>query len=226
MRWRDKVRSLNPEIVLLGYQMVIQHPRAQGPGNTILRQSRSYAVYPWGTVPTVPGEYPGARDKIYDPRSPQWQDLFLEACRATLNSYPFDGLFLDQCTVFFKASPIPHVRQEMRAALQTTLIRLRNEFPNVILVGNSAYNWEGLNGEMDEGRLDDMAYQFAPFPGHVKPYINMYQSVLKRADDIETVKRQMATAFRYGAYYGAAVNYQHVLWFDAFDRVLEEYRST
>ena len=220
------MRSLNPDIVLLGYQMVIQRPKAPGPGNTILRKSRDYAVYPWGTVPTVPGEHPGARTEIYDPRSPHWQDLFIKACGATLNSYPFDGLFLDQCTVFFKASPIPYVREEMRKALQATLIRLRNEFPDANLVGNSAYNWVGLNGEMDEGRPDDMAKQFAPFSGHVPPYMNMYQSVLKRANDVETVKREIAMAFRYGAYYGAAVNYQHVLWFDVFNRVMEEYRSS
>ncbi|MHB8453965.1 MAG: hypothetical protein ACYDDO_04545 [Acidiferrobacterales bacterium] len=222
--WRNKVKSLNPDIILLGYQVVIQRPEATGPGNDILRKSENYCVYPWGTTPTVPGEYPGAKAKIYDPRSPQWQNAFLSACRTTLASYPYDGLFLDQCTVFVKAYPFPQVRQEMRAALQATLTALRMEFPNVILVGNSSYSWDGLNGEMDEGRPDDMAMEFAPFPGHASPRIEMYQSILKRSDDIAKVEREMTLAHSYGAFYGAAVNSQHVLWFDIFDSVIASYR--
>jgi len=46
-----------------------------------------------------------------------------------LASYAFDGLFLDNCTVFQIANPLPSVHAEMIAALQRVLIALRQEFP-------------------------------------------------------------------------------------------------
>src|SRR5207247_1377934 len=104
---------------------------------------------------------------------------FLEACRITLQSYPYDGLFLDQCTVFEKAHPLPGVRAEMRQALQITLQRLRQEFPNTILIGNSSYNWQGLNGELDEGRPENMLAELAPFNGHTQPTKDLYNTILK-----------------------------------------------
>lgn len=225
-RWRDKVKSLNPNILLLGYQVVIQDTLVPGPGHDRLRKVKnSYCSYPGGMIPTVPGAFPGDLARIFDPRTPEWRTGFLESCNATLASYPYDGLFLDQCTVFGKAHPFPWVRAEMLAALQETLLELRKMHPNIILVGNSSYNFVGLNGEMNEGRPNDVPREMAPFAGHVQPRIEMLQTMLRHANDIETVKREMTLAHSYGAFYGACVEGTHVLWFDIFDDVIAAYRQ-
>lgn len=226
VQWRDHVKVLNPSIVMLGYQIVIEESTVPGPGHDILvtrgRAANAFCVYPGGFMPTV--NVNGWRRRIYDPRNAQWQAAFLDACRATLASYPYDGLFLDQCTVYDKAHPLPSVRLEMRQALQETILQLRKEVPATILVGNSSYDWAGLNGELCEGRANDMKKESALAFGHNVPRMEFYQSVLGRSDDIETVTREMALAHSYGAFYGAAVDYQHVLWFDLFDDVVARRR--
>ena len=214
VQWRDRIKHLNPKISMLGYQMVIEETTVPGPGHDVMRLVKdSWCMYPDGYHPTV-----GPRNfRIYDPRKPEWQESFLAACRTTLQSYPYKGLFLDQCTVYEKAHPLPAVKAEMRQALQVTLLRLRREFPGVILMGNSRYNWQGLNGEMNEGQPKNMLAELAPFDGHAQPTMDLYVSLLKNPNDIETVKREMALAHSQGAYYYACVDFQHVLWFDVFD---------
>jgi len=225
VQWRNRIKHLNPKISMLGYQMVIEETTVPGPGHEVMRSVKdSWCIYPGGYHPTVQVE-PGPRDfRIFDPRKPEWQESFLAACRATLQSYPYNGLFLDQCTVFEKAHLLATVKAEMRQALQVTLLRLRREFPGIILIGNSSYNWQGLNGELNEGRSEKMLEELAPFNGHVKPTMDLYQSFLKDPNDIERVKREMALAHLQGAYYSAAVDYQHVLWFDVFDEVIQQFK--
>lgn len=223
-QWRDKVKTLNPNIMLLGYQVVIQETVVPGPGHERLNKVKnSFCVYPGGMTPTVPGAFPGNFSRIYDPRTPEWRTGFLEACNATLASYPYSGLFLDQCTIFGRAHPFPWVRAEMLSALQDALTELRKMHPNVILVGNSSYNFSGLNGEMNEGRPGDITKEMSVFSGHIQPRIEMVQTMLKHANDVETVRREMALAHAVGAFYGACVEGTHVLWFDIFDEVLAAY---
>ena len=226
VQWRDRIKHLNPNILMLGYQMVIQENTLPGPGHEELRLVKdSWCVYPDGIYyPTVQVD-PGPREfRIFDPRKRAWQESFLAACRATLLSYPYDGLFLDQCSVFEKAHPLPSVREQMRQALQATLLRLRQDFPGTILIGNSSYNWQGLNGELNEGRPEKILEELAPFTSHVQPTMDLYASLLKYPNDSATVKREMALAHSQGAYYSAAVDNQHVLWFDAFDEVMTKYK--
>ena len=220
--WRDRVKELNPSIVMLGYQLVIEETTVPGPGHDKQRElSNAWCVYPDGFVPTI--EYLQRPLRLFDPRKKEWQDNFLEACRATVNSYPYDGLFLDQCTVHAIAHPVEGVRAEMRQALQDTLAMVRKEFPSHILVGNSKYHWSGLNGELNEGRPNDME-ELDPFEGHVEPRIQLYQSLLQHSSDIGVMKKEMAKAQARGAFYGAAVNYQHALWFGEFDEVLAKFK--
>ncbi|MCA9422238.1 MAG: hypothetical protein KC592_14540, partial [Nitrospira sp.] len=225
IQWRNRIKHLNSNILMLGYQMVIEETSVPGPGHDRMRLVKdSWCEYPGGYHPTVKG-YPSNRDlRIFDPRRVEWQEAFLEACRAMLGSYPYNGLFLDQCTVYEKAHPIPTVKAEMRHALQITLLRLRHEFPNTILIGNSSYNWQGLNGEMNEGRPEQILLEFAPFDGHVQPTMDLYATILKDPTDIERVKQDMALVHSLGAFFSAAVDYQHVLWFDAFDEVIAKYK--
>jgi hypothetical protein len=224
--WRDKVKSINPKILLFGYQMCIEETTVPGPGHDKLRTAQnSWCVYPDGSIPTFINDI-GQKPRLYDPRSKEWQSIFIEACRATLSSYPYGGLFIDQCTIFNIASTDPSVREEMRAALQSTLMELRRQFPNTILVGNSSYSWAGLNGELNEGRQADIPNELAPFAGHVLPRVELVQTLLNNATDIETVKREMDLAHGSGGFYGACVNYQHALWFDVFDNVIATYNAT
>lgn len=225
VQWRDRIKRLNPNIVMLGYQMLIEETTVPGPGHDQMRKVKdAWSLYPGGYLPTVKVE-PGPREfRIFDPRTPAWQEAFLTACRATLRSYPYEGLFLDQCTVYEKSHPFPGVRAQMRQALQITLLRLRQEFPNMILIGNSSYNWQGLNGELNEGRAKQALEELAPFSGHVQPVIELHQTLLKDPRDIERVKQEMALTHSQGAYYSACVDYQHILWFDVFDDVMARSR--
>ena len=223
--WRDRVRALNPRITFLCYQMVHEETTVPGPGHDELRKiTHSWCQYPIGFQPYT--EYGGQHHRLYDPRTAEFEHYFLRACAAVLKSYPYEGLFLDNCTVFPIASPIEAVRTEMRAALQAILIKLRAEFPDVLLVGNSSYKWNALNGEMNEARPAQLDEEFAPFPGHACPHMNMYQAVLRDAKDLGTLRKDMARVLALGAYYGANVESTHVLWFDEFDEVLEKYQKT
>ncbi len=225
-RWRDKVKSLNPEILMLGYQMVIQETKVPGPGhNRLNRVKNSFCTYPGGYAPTVPGAFPGDLSRVFDPRTIEWRNGFLDACSETLASYPYDGLFLDQCTVFTKAAPLPWERKEMLEALRETLLELRKRHPQAILVGNSSHSFAGLNGEMNEGRLNDIPKEMAPFAGHAQPRVELLQTIIRRADDVDTVMSDMAIAHSYGAFYGACVEGTHVLWFDVFDEVISSYKK-
>ncbi len=219
-QWRDRVKGRNPNIVMLGYQMTIEETTVPGPGHAVLKQiSDAWCVYPNGFVPTV-----GSRGlRIFDPRKPEWQQNFLKACQTTLESYPYDGLFLDQCTVFGIANPLESVRAEMRQALQDALLALRNAFPTKVFIGNSSFQWRGLNGEMNESRLADLG-SASSFTGHVDPVMPLYVSRLRHAFDVGVMKKEMAKARAHGALYGASVDYQHVLWFDEFDEVLAEFK--
>ena len=222
IRWKYRVKELNPSIITLGYLIVINEGFVPGPGHDKQRElANAWSVYPDGSIATV--EYAKSKLRIYDPRKKEWQDNFLEACRATLNSYPYDGLFLDQCSVYAIAHPVEEVRAEMRKALQDTIAMARKEFPSHILVGNSKYHWIGLNGEMNENRPNAME-ELDRFSGHVEPRIQLYQSLLRHSYDLGVMKKEMAKAHARGAFYGAAVNYQHALWFDEFDEVIAQFK--
>jgi hypothetical protein len=223
-RWRDKVKSINPDIRLLGYQMVCEETTVPGPGHDKYRTLNApYITYPNGRVPAVGPSH--KRRRLFDLRKAEWRDAFLEGCLATMRSYPFDGLFLDNCTVFPKHHPVSSVRDEMRDALQHALSQLRSTLPKSILIGNARENWTGLNGEMNEGRRRDVADEVASYRGHAAPEMDLVTTILKSPEDTATVRREMTAALRRGALYGAAVNYQHVLWFDEFDEVIAAYND-
>lgn len=216
--WRDKVKSFNPAILMLGYQMVIEETTVPGPGHDYLRAIKdAWAVYPGGYCPTV-GPVNKKR-RIFDPRNSRWEEGFIRACRATLASYPYDGLFFDQCSIFIKSHPSSVVREEMKAALQSTLSKLRLEFPNKIFIGNSRFKWDDLNGEMNEARILDLEEGSSKYSGHATPSISLYQSYIKNSVNIKTVEDEMKLVHSRNGLYGVCVDAQHALWFDFFDTV-------
>lgn len=220
-RWRDDVRRLNPRIILLAYQMTMEETTVPGPGHDRLRLARdSWCTWPGGAP--VWGGKPEKRRRLYDPRKAEWKERFLEACAVTLRSYPYDGLFLDQCGVFFLHSLPPHVRRQMRKHLGETLMELRRRQPGAVLIGNSSYDWEGLNGEMseaDESRFDN---EFRSFAGHAQPQIDLGLVLLdETTGNDDYVRRRLISTCRHGALFSAAASYQHVPWFRVYDEVLK-----
>jgi len=218
--WRNKIKSINPDIMFLAYQMVIEETTVPGPGHDEFRKlSNVWSSYPGGYIPSVGPS--NKKRRIFDPRLKSWQDAFINACRKTLLSYPYDGLFLDQCTIYVKAHPAPWVRKEMEIALQSTILKLRKEFPDKIIIGNSRYNWKGLNGEMTENRLKDADKEFIPFNGHVKPEMNLLMSYLRDKNDKKAFIEGFEASKKLGAFYAATVTAQEVLWFDEFDDLIQ-----
>ncbi|MBE1427378.1 hypothetical protein H4684_004072 [Desulfomicrobium macestii] len=224
IRWRDKVKSINPDIKMLAYHMVIEETDVPGPGHDKLRKVKdSWCVYPGGLVPMV--DAVPRKMRIFDPRKSEWRSCFLDGCRATLSAYPYDGLFLDQCSVFVKSNPFPGVRDEMRRAIQDVLLQLRKEFPNMLLIGNSRYSWSGLNGEMNEFRLNEIERELRKYPGHSLPRVELVQTYLKHSNDINTIVKEMSIVHAHGGFYGTCVKAQQVLWFEEFDQVIRSYNE-
>jgi len=208
----QRVKALNPEQVMLGYVIWNHETSAVGPGNEILQTLSDDAYVP--TV-TVDG------NRLFDFREYEVQGALLEACRATLDAYPFDGLFLDNCTVWdAAAAPNTAARTDMENALLRTLAKLRAMYPEHLLIGNTADNWPHLNGEQNEDRTADWAAEFISYPGHASPEMNLAMVLM---DDTGGTS-QTAVATHYAAarhyantWFGACVDYQHPVWWDAYD---------
>lgn len=218
LRWRDKVRSLNPNIVMLGYQMTIEETTVPGPGHDVLRRVQDcWTVQPNGQALSVAIGSLDKKRRVYDPRKSEWQEGFVAACRATLRSDPFEGLFLDQCTVYDNAHPDKAVRDEMRRGIQDALTELRRSEPHALIVANSAFSFTGVNGELNEGRPRDYAAELAPHPGLAAPRVDLAHVMVESDADRRALKSRMRSAHDYGAYFGAARDYQHVEWYDEFE---------
>lgn len=224
-QWRDDIKKINPEIVFLAYQMTIEEASqsGRGPGHNLMDRvvKESWIKWPWGT-PVRVGRTPR---RIFDPRSAEWKAAFLDACDLTLASYPYDGLFLDQCSVFGAHHPLESVRREMRAHLQEVITELRKRHPEAILVGNSTYNWSGLNGEMSENRESHFASELAPFPGHYSPNINLALVQLdgELGHDVD-VRTKLLSALSLGAFFSASVSSRRVSWFPVYDELLQAFK--
>ncbi len=225
IRWRDTIKSINPDIIMLGYHDVIDQTTVPGPGHALMSKvTDAWSMRPDGAL-SATGPL-NKRRYIYDPRQPSFQSALVEACLAVMQSYPYDGLLLDQCTIYRAAHPDAAVRDEMLQALRETVLKIRAALPNAILIGNSSYNFQGLNGEMLENRPKDAARQLAHFTGHVEPEINLYQLEIKKNAPVEQIRQSMAVAHSLGASFGCGPDYQHIVWYDIFDDVMRDYRKT
>lgn len=223
--WRKKVRDLNPNIKLLAYQMVIEETSVPGPGHKVLgRLADSWVTYPGGIVPTVTFQTNvSGRKRIYDPRSVAWQEAFLESCNAVLDSDEYDGLFLDQCTVYDKAALTAVTKSEMLEALDSTLLRLRALLPSELIIGNSSYFWQALNGEMNENRPVSMPKEIAIDSRRKEPRLELFQYYSKVGEPETELKRMFKLAIKNRAFFGCTVNPQTVRWLDFYDEILGDY---
>lgn len=220
-QWRDKVKSLNPDIKMLAYQMVIEQTTVPGPGHDVIRKLPSqWVTYPGGIKPYVNDM--GRKMYLHDPRSIQWQNGFIKACEATLQSYPYDGLYLDQCTIFNIASVLPSIRLEMLNALNTTLDKLRIRFPDTLIIANSSNNFSMLNGELNENRASNLISEASDVKS-VSPVFNFHQRIVPSMTKETVLRQDCAFAFKQKCFFGVAINYQKAEWPTFFNEIVAQY---
>lgn len=222
--WYDSIKVLNPNIKLLAYLIVNHEPgTAPGAGNDILRDANRWNAVqqePWlltaeGYIKAIQLDGWKSR-RLYDYEKAIWKENFKLACDAIFAAYPFDGLFLDNCTANW-AAYAPRV-VEKTTALQTALLDLRRAYPSKWIVGNGMENWMGLNGEMNEGRLGQVS-ELTPVTGQVVPNVNCFLSITTAS----TPNTDLQTAYNavkpYGAWYGVQRNDNVLYWPSLFDTI-------
>ncbi len=220
-QWRDKVKSINPDIKMLAYQMVIEQTTVPGPGHDEMRKLlNTWVAYPGGFKPTV--NVSGRKRYLYDPRIIRWQDQFIKACESTLKSYPYDGLYLDQCTIFNIASLLPSARLEMLNALNATLDKLRMRFPDTLIIANSSNNFPMLNGELNENRAKNLIAEVSD-EKTVRPVFNFHQRIVPSMTKAAVLRQDCAFAFKQKSFFGVAINYQKAEWPRFFDEIIAQY---
>lgn len=213
LAWKNKVRRYNKDIVFLAYQMVIEETTVPGPGHDILRDiKKSFLEYPGGYQPYILVHKTKKR-RIFDPRTDEWKSGFLKACEKVLNSYDYDGLFLDQCTIYQKYVPISHIREEMFGALQDVIQILRNKYPDKIIIANSRYQWNGANGQMNENRRNDFKNELTRKNNTDLP-INL--GVVLQEKNEQVVKKLMEEVHLYDAWFCSCESPQKVTWYDFY----------
>lgn len=226
--WRDKVKSINPSIKLLAYQMVIEETTVPGPGHDIIRKTNQSNV--WTSIPGVnllpTVKWDNREYRIYDPRNAAWQEAFLEACETTYHNYPYDGLFLDNCTVYQLASLIPSIRKEMLSELNNVLIKLRKLLPQAIIIGNTSEHFSALNGALNENRPNDLAKE-AKLRDYQKPTYMLSQLIVNtNKPDENIIKSRLALALDNKCFFGvAAPTYQQAYWSPLFDYIAGAYKN-
>lgn len=224
--FRIKLRQYNPTQKVLAYHATLDEHGVPGPAHDIIRKAKnSWITLPGGITPTI--DIPSGKvlkRRIYDPRNLEFRQRFIEACDLLINKYKFEGIFLDNCTIYPKFRNIPFLGDELMEGLQQLITEVRNEFQNAILIGNSSYSWAGLNGEMNEGRPNDLIKEAKSLETHVEPYINMYHFFMKNDGDLVNAEKNFRHALENRCFYGVGVNTTKITWYPFFDKVLLEYR--
>jgi hypothetical protein len=217
--WRNRILHINPDIIYLAYQMTIETTTVPGPGHDVLRRVN----LPTSFVRTSSGSFlsfGSGRFRLYDPRSKEWQKQFIEACLVTLETFPFRGIFLDQCSIFRAHTTSFSERQEMISALAQTLRELRKYAPRALIVANSPLEWPAINGEMSEGDISRFHLELQQNADHIIPEINMALVLITgENEDISIYGREMRIAFESRALFSASYKYQNIKWFPLYDDI-------
>jgi hypothetical protein len=228
--FKNTVKAINPRIKILAYVLGNERTQQSNPGLPFWNavpvdddHECNYLVNGVKFYPSIGGKH------LFDFRTAEYRTAFSAACDATLASWPYDGLYIDNCTVFDAANPDAGIRQDMRDALQVCISDVRAAHPGIIFIGNSQENWVDLNGELNEGRFSDWD-ELTPVAGQASPNINIAQCYVTSPElgtlteaQIET---QMLDAHALGAFYAISPSrndYQHALWYDFFDDVIAAY---
>lgn len=218
--WRDRIRALNPNIVLCAYQISVEGTTVPGPGHDELRKIKEISSF----IRNLDGSFRTINSRglrLYDPRAREWRERFLDACSITLASYPYQGLFLDQYSVFAAHGVVPWEREEIKEALRATARELRKRHPDALLIANSAFDWPDLNGEMNENKKHNLTRELRSNSIHSKPELNLGLVLLE--DDTREppeLRRMLGDICGHGALFSAAKVYQRVPWFPLYDEIL------
>lgn len=209
--WKNSIKASNNNIKLYAYQMTVEETTVPGPGHRRLSMANGEWVKYAGIYPV--SKYKSRR--FFDPRSKVWQKAFLKGVMETLASYPYDGIFLDQCAIFGKMAPIQSIRSEMDDALQHTLSILRQEVGDTVtIIANSLNRWNNIDGQMIESLPENMKTYIGHKSSERK---SLYFHYLNNSDYIEA-ERLFDEARTKNLCYGCAPNAQTVIWPSFFEK--------
>lgn len=225
---KELIRTYNPNVVLLGYQVFSEEVNraTPGPGEALMWALRNATPDPYmrdgpggddtGTITQVGGR------NLYDYRKPVWQNGILAALEALVADYAWDGFFFDNCTVFAAHHPDAAVRAQLLLALRGFLRDVvRPRFPNLLLIGNSGDPaFEGLNGELNENRPNDYATELPSSPLHSQPEVKLAHRITADETVFATASAQ-ADAYGSHVFQGAGPDYNLPYWFSTHTRLVQ-----
>jgi hypothetical protein len=233
----DNVRSLNSNIVVIGYLNPFQDsiPESTGPGYDAMRYLEGIESAYLHDTSGNRLYYADAFGKhaYFDPSSNDVRTAVLAAIKAVLTAYPFDGIFLDNYDVQnlmlldtqgnqYLGTPgqvldIADYKAKLTAMTSLSTL-IRDAWPNALIVANGDDAFPSFNGELVEGSSDiyRVPTQAAAIAGRVLPFMPLFvdEPVSGPADLL--IATDMADVQALGAWYGASVTYGSVIWPSAF----------
>lgn len=160
----NDVRARNPNIMLMAYLQVAHATDtaiSPGIGNDLINTLGDTAWLLDGNGDPYFITWDSVDYNLYDYRNANWRTAFLAAADAILAQYPWDGLFLDNCTALWSAHQAVN-HGALDTALNRMLTELRRRHPQVFMIGNCIERWPALNGKMVEGRRADWPDELVP----------------------------------------------------------------
>lgn len=229
--WKDAIRAVNPDAIILGYQMIAEETNAadRGPGDIVM------AALSGGSPDAYMRNGPEGNDtgtitvnisnglNLFDYRKRVYTDGILSALDAVMASYPYDGFFLDNCNVFVNHHPQASVRAACMDALKVITSKIRARFPDKVLIGNGPRKFPGLNGEMNENRPADYRSELSAYAGHSLPETPVAVQQLATPDDAGfRASYNRGKDIHPNTFWGSYVTPQSVAWFQTHDIIVAE----
>jgi hypothetical protein len=240
----DKLRSLNANIVLIGYLNPLQDslPEATGPGYDAMRYLESIESAYLHDVNGNRLYVPGATEvcnatctavAYFDPSSSDVHNAVLAAIQAMRTAYPFDGIFLDNYDVQNAMVLDTQGHQYLGApgqvmdladyasklaAVTALATMIRDASPNILIEANGDNDFPPFNGELVEGhgQISRLPAQAAAIAGRVLPFMPLFMDDPVPSPVDPLIATDMTQVQALGAWYGASVTYTQAIWPAAF----------
>ncbi len=246
--FRDEIRATNPQIKMLAHLNATESHQASSPGSRVIwsaggeygfhghePQDRPGTIWyekpkgrvivrdsGWGPKAMMDFRLKRAQDTLYSAMVTQYTGGYSR----TGNNRRWDGVYLDQLIVPGSGwgTSITE-RQQMVVGLQSVLTRFRSRYPDAIVVCNSSRDYADINGEMNEGRADEIR-EVASYWRHSQPEINVYMfKPVKEASEAQ-ISAELMKAMSYGAFFSYHYGenpYTSSPWPATFTRLLDSY---
>lgn len=241
----NTIRSINPNIVLIGYLDPMQDslPDSTGPGYDAMQYlegiESAYLHDANGKRLLVPGAQEVCNGNVcnavayFNPASVDVQNAVVAAVKVILAAYPFDGMFFDNYDVqgamlldTTGAQYLGTAGQVYSAANAATMLTsittlagiIRAAFPTILIEANGDNAFPLFNGEMVEltNQISRVPGQAAVIPGRVTPFIPLFEDVPVSGPTDPIIAADMAYAQSFGTWYGAQATYEIPIWPTAF----------